>query len=128
MDLETRFKDEIDIPEVLSVTDEEFEADILEIISDMGGEDISCLENEINPIVCQKVIISSFISSKQIFITANKISRYAKNCKRVAKCPSRRKNIDMEWTAIDCGNLIIHLFKTEVREYYELDKFFLTGE
>ena len=110
------------------VTEEEFEQTVLEIISDMGGEEINCFENEINPEVCGRVIIASFTSNKQIFVAVNKIIRYSKDCEHKAKCASRRKHIDTEWTAIDCGNLIIHLFKGEVRDYYQLDKFFITGE
>ena len=124
MNLQFSFDEE----NVEKVTEEEFEQAVLEIISDMGGEEINCFENEINPEVCQRVIIASFISNKQIFVTVNKIIRYAKDCEHQAKCPSRRKHIDTEWTAIDCGNLIIHLFKGEVRDYYQLDKFFITGE
>jgi ribosome-associated protein len=129
MNLQFDFELEENLEETIEkVSDEEFEQNVLEIISDMGGEEINCFENNINPEVCQRIIIASFISSKQIFVTVNKIIRYAKDSKHQAKCPSRRKHIDTEWTAIDCGNLMIHLFKGEVRDYYQLDKFFIKGE
>ncbi len=78
--------------------------------------------------MCQKIIIASFLSNKQILTAVGKISLLAKEYEIKTKCPSRRKNIDTEWVAIDCGDLMIHLFKDEVREYYQLDKFFISGE
>lgn len=109
------------------LTNEEFESSVLEILSNFDGEDIKCFENEINPEVCRRVIIVSFVSNRQIIGVINKVVRYAKSNNKMAKCPTRKKNIDTEWTAIDCGDLMIHLFKKEVREYYNLDRFFAEG-
>ena len=110
--------------EITRLTDEEFEEGIIQIINNMDGENVQCFKNCISPDVCDRVLIASFVSNKQVVVTVGKILQYSKSCRRKAKCPSQRKNIDSEWTAIDCGRLVIHLFKNEVREYYNLDKLF----
>ena len=107
---------------------ESFERDVLEVIGDLDGNFINVFDNNVNPDICHRVIIASFLSNKQVLTAVDRISVIAKEYEIKAKCPSRRKHIDVEWVAIDCDDLIIHLFKDEVREYYQLDKFFINGE
>ena len=105
-----------------------FECEVLEAIGDLDGNSINVFDNDVNPDICQRVVIASFISSRQVVTAVGRIALIAKDYKIKAKCPSRRKHIDVEWVAIDCGDVMIHLFKDEVREYYQLDKFFTHGE
>jgi ribosome-associated protein len=107
---------------------ENFEREVLEAISDLDGNGINVFDNDVNSDICQRVIIASFLSNKQVLTAVGRISSIAKDYEIKAKCPGRRKHIDVEWVAIDCGDLIIHLFKDDVREYYQLDKFFIQGE
>jgi ribosome-associated protein len=107
---------------------ENFEKEVLELIGDLDGNNINVFENDVNPDICQRVVIASFLSNRQVLTAVDRISSIAKEYEIKAKCPSRRKYIDVEWVAIDCGDLMIHLFKDEVREYYQLDKFFINGE
>lgn len=107
---------------------ENFEKDVMEAISDLDGNNINVFDNYTNPEICQRVIIASFLSNKQVLSAVSRIQSIARDYEVRAKCPGRRKYIDVEWVAIDCGDLMIHLFKDEVREYYQLDKFFTHGE
>lgn len=117
----------IEQEEIMRISDEEFEKNILQIIANMDGEDIKHFENEVNPSLCDRVMIASFVASRQVLVTVNKIVSYAKDVGRKAKCPRQRKNIDTEWCVVDCGSLMIHLFKNEAREYYDLDNFFIVN-
>lgn len=105
-----------------------FDQVILDIIENQDGMDVKFIVNDVNPQLCKKIIIASFISKKQVITAMQKISFYAKANDEYIGNHNRKRNIDAEWIAIDCGETVVHLFNEGVREYYQMDKFYYEAE
>ncbi len=110
----------------ISSSDQEIIQEILKIISSVDGEDVSQFNVESK--VWDLAIIASFASVRQILAAKEKIIQYIKSIGRFYKASNHKKNPDVEWIAIDLNNIVVHLLLSEVREYYEIDKFLITGE
>ena len=68
----------------------------------------------------EKVIIASGTSNRQVIALSEKVREGVKemfciNCKIEGK-----ENAD--WILLDFGAVIVHIFKPEVREYYQIEK------
>ena len=68
----------------------------------------------------EKIIIASGSSNRQVLALAEKVREGVKglfgiNCKIEGK-----ENAD--WILLDFGAVIVHIFKPEVREYYQIEK------
>ena len=68
----------------------------------------------------EKIIIASGTSNRQVVALSEKVRESVKemfciNCKIEGK-----ENAD--WILLDFGAVIVHIFKPEVREYYQIEK------
>ena len=68
----------------------------------------------------EKILIASGSSKRQVIALAEKVQEGVKglfciNCKVEGK-----ENAD--WVLLDFGAVIVHIFKPEVREYYQIEK------
>ena len=66
------------------------------------------------------MIIASGVSSRQVSSLANNLIRYYKDNNIQTRKPEGLRNSD--WVLIDAYDLIIHLFRPEVRNFYALEK------
>ena len=65
-------------------------------------------------------IIASCRSSRHADATADEITRKLK--KIGIKCPSPAGRPLCDWVIVDVGEVIVHLFRPEIRELYSLEK------
>ena len=66
------------------------------------------------------MIIASGSSSRHVASMSNNLIKKLKDCGIKAKKPEGLINSD--WVVVDVNDIIVHLFRPEVREFYKLDK------
>ena len=68
----------------------------------------------------EKIFIASGSSNRQVVALAEKVQDGVKRAFRLACKIEGKENAD--WILLDFGAVIVHIFKPEVREYYQLEK------
>jgi len=71
------------------------------------------------------MVIASGRSSRQVVAMAEKL---ADRVKADMGRPCRMEGKDQgDWVLIDCGDIVVHIFRPEVREFYQLEKMWMNG-
>ncbi|MGB1360609.1 MAG: ribosome silencing factor [Alphaproteobacteria bacterium] len=87
------------------------------------GSDITVIDMEGKADFADYMIIATGNSGRQ----CNALSRYVEDELRKTGFKetliSGKTNGD--WVAMDCGDVVVHLFRQEVREFYDLEKLWL---
>ena len=68
----------------------------------------------------EKIIIASGTSNRQVIALAEKVREGVKGLFRINCKIEGKENAD--WILLDFGAVIVHIFKPEVREYYQIEK------
>ena len=68
----------------------------------------------------ENILIASGSSNRQVIALAEKVQEGVKNLFRVNCKVEGKENAD--WVLLDFGAVIVHIFKPEVREYYQIEK------
>jgi ribosome-associated protein len=71
-------------------------------------------------------VICSGRSSRQVISIAEKLSERLKSELGLATKVEGRETGD--WVLIDTGDVIVHVFRPEVREFYQLEKMWMPSE
>ncbi len=76
--------------------------------------------------IADHMIVASGRSTRQVAAMAGKL---AERIKREAGQPVRIEGLPhADWVLIDAGDVIVHLFRPEVREFYNLERMWSFGE
>ena len=67
-----------------------------------------------------KILIASGSSKRQVIALAEKVQEGVKGLFRINCNVEGKENAD--WVLLDFGAVIVHIFKPEVREYYQIEK------
>ena len=67
-----------------------------------------------------KILIASGSSNRQVVALAEKVQEGVKGLFRISCKIEGKENAD--WILLDFGAVIVHIFKPEVREYYQIEK------
>ncbi len=67
-----------------------------------------------------RIIIASGSSNRQVISLAEKVQEGVKGLFRINCKIEGKENAD--WVLLDFGAVIVHIFKPEVREYYQIEK------
>ena len=117
-------------PSVLSavldnLTSEQKLTEALKILSDLKAEDVVDIDLRGKSTVGDFMIVTCGKSSRQVNAIAN---RLADHFKQKLHCSVRieGKNSD-DWILVDAGDLVVHIFRPEVREFYQLEKLWQTN-
>jgi ribosome-associated protein len=66
------------------------------------------------------MLVASGTSSRQVNAIAKKLSDHLKsNLKRHSRIEGKDSG---DWIIVDTGDIIVHVFRPEVREFYQLEK------
>jgi ribosome-associated protein len=95
-------------------------ASVLDILSDNKAEDVVQFDLRGKTSVCDYMVIASGRSSRQVAALAEKLTDDLKQTHGVL-CKTEGKETG-DWVLIDAGDIIVHLFRPEVREFYQLEK------
>ncbi len=68
----------------------------------------------------EKILIASGSSNRQVIALAEKVQEGVKGLFRISCKIEGKENAD--WILLDFGAVIVHIFKPEVREYYQIEK------
>ena len=65
-------------------------------------------------------VIATCRSSRHADATADEVTRKLK--KVGIKCPNPAGRPQCDWVIVDAGDVIVHLFRSEIRDLYSLEK------
>ena len=84
------------------------------------AEDIKCIDIKKKSSYANYLIIATCRSAKHASAIAEDLVKKLKNKGIFCSEPEGKPKCD--WTIIDAGNVIIHLFREEIRLHYNLEK------
>ncbi len=97
---------------------------ILKSLDDDKAEDITVIDLAGKSEMADYMVICSGRSSRQVAAISDKLVERLKQDHGVA---SKVEGKDAgDWVVIDTGDVIVHVFRPEVREFYQLEKMWMT--
>ena len=93
---------------------------IKKILSQSKAIDITEIRVDKNFSEFDKILIASGSSNRQVVALAEKVQEGVKGFFRINCKIEGKENAD--WILLDFGAVIVHIFKPEVREYYQIEK------
>ena len=101
-------------------------ADILNSLEDDKAEDVVQIDLRGKSEVADHMVVASGRSTRQVVSIADKLVERLKHKNGVI---SKVEGKDAgDWVLIDAGDVIVHVFRPEVREFYQLEKMWLSPE
>ena len=92
---------------------------ITKALDDMKAEDISVIDLEGKTSIAGYMVVASGTSNRHVASIAQKIEEALK----AAGCHcSVEGETKADWVLIDAFDVIVHIFRPEVREFYNLEK------
>jgi ribosome-associated protein len=105
-------------------TSEELLARILSSLEDDKAEDVVSISLQGKSTMADTMVICSGRSSRQVTSISEKLTeRLKEDCGVVCKVEGKEQG---DWVLIDAGDAIVHVFRPEVREFYQLEKMWMT--
>jgi len=99
---------------------------ILKSLDDMKAEDVVQIDLRGMSEMGDYMIICSGRSSRQVAAIAQNLVTDVKAAhRRNAKLEGKSAG---DWVLVDTGDIIVHVFRPEVREFYQLEKMWLSPE
>jgi ribosome-associated protein len=100
-------------------------AAVLASVDDDKAEDIVQIDLRGRSDVADYMVICSGRSSRQVGAIAEKLADRLKQAFRISVKMEGKETGD--WVLIDTGDVIVHVFRPEVREFYQLEKMWMPG-
>ena len=99
-------------------------AEILNALSEIKAEDIVEIDLRGKSSIGDYMVIASGRSSRQVNAIATNL---VDHLKQTLHCSARIEGKDShDWILVDTGDIIVHIFRPEVREFYQLEKMWQT--
>jgi ribosome-associated protein len=99
----------------------EFARNIVDLIEDKKGEHITLLDLRPDAVLADFMVIANGNSDRQLNALMNHIRETVKE--QTGKIPY---GVDgtarSEWILMDYGDIVVHLFTEETREYYDIEE------
>jgi ribosome-associated protein len=93
---------------------------ILNQLDKDSAEDIVSIDLQGKSAMADHMVIASGRSTRQVSAITEKLTDVLKS-ERGVLCRTEGKDAG-DWVLIDAGDVIVHLFRPEVREFYQLEK------
>jgi ribosome-associated protein len=108
-----------------SPSSEELLDRILASLDDDKAEDVITIDLRGRSDVADYMVVCSGRSTRQVSAIADKL---VDRLKTEAGCTSKIEGKETgDWVLIDTGDVIVHVFRPEVREFYQLEKMWMPG-
>ena len=105
------------------VTSDELLAHIMQSLEDDKAEDIVQIDLRGKSSIGDYMVICSGRSTRQVSAIAEKLAdKLKQELGRLSKIEGKNTG---DWVLIDTGDIIVHVFRPEVREFYQLEKMWL---
>jgi ribosome-associated protein len=98
---------------------------VLKSVDDDKAEDVVQIDLRGRSDVADYMVICSGRSSRQVAAISEKLADRLKQDMGVLSRMEGKETGD--WVLIDAGDVIVHVFRPEVREFYQLEKMWLPG-
>ena len=98
---------------------------VLNSLDDDKAEDVVNIPLSGKSEMADYMVVASGRSSRQVSAMADKLSDRFKEVTG-ERAPMEGKDTG-DWVLIDCGDVIVHLFRPEVRDFYQLEKMWQTA-
>ena len=95
-------------------------------LGDDKAENIVAIDLAGKSSLADYMIVASGTSQKHIATLANHVAEKLRNLGRGSVAMEGKETSD--WVVLDAGNIIIHLFKPEMRRHYNLEKMWAMPE
>mgnify|MGYP001004125522 FL=1 len=93
---------------------------VLKSLDDDKAEEVISIPLAGKTAFADHMVIASGRSSRQVAAMAEKLLDRVKDV--LGQNPRTEGRDTGDWVLIDCGDIIVHLFRPEVREFYQLEK------
>ena len=101
-------------------TSETLLSQIVSSLDDDKADDIVQIDLRGKTTIGDYMVIASGRSSRQVSAISDKLTERLKaNCGVLCKTEGKDSG---DWVLIDSGDVIVHVFRPEVREFYQLEK------
>ncbi len=98
---------------------------LYEELDNKQAEDILMLDIKSITSICDYFVIASADNTRKVKAIADHVEDFLKNHDIEIKA---KEGIDAaKWILLDCGNIIIHIFENEERDYYNIEKIWKDG-
>ncbi|OAN49203.1 ribosome silencing factor RsfS [Paramagnetospirillum marisnigri] len=92
---------------------------VVTTLEDHKAEDITVLDLKGRTSICDHMVIATGKSQRQVGAMADHVSRALKS----GGCHVQTEGEPQcDWVLVDAGDVIVHLFRPEVRAFYNLEK------
>lgn len=98
-------------------------AQILSALDDNKAEDVVSIDLRGRSEIADHLVIASGRSTRQVVAIAEKVAETLKRDLGVACKVEGKEHGD--WVLIDSGDVIVHIFRPEVRDFYQLEKMWM---
>ena len=106
------------------MTSEALLAEIMTSLEDNKAEDIVKIDLRGKSAIADYMVVASGRSTRQVTAIADHLVDMLKQTHgRLSKMEGKDAG---DWVLVDTGDIIVHVFRPEVREFYQLEKMWLT--
>lgn len=93
---------------------------VLASLEDDKAEDVAVIDLRGRTEVADHMVVASGRSSRQVIAISEKLAERLKQGRNVAVRIEGKDQGD--WVLLDAGDVIVHVFRPEVREFYQIEK------
>lgn len=113
-------------PDLQNVSSEELLERIVASLTDDKAEDIVQIDLRGKSSMADYMVIASGRSTRQVSALSEKLVDRLKTVTG-RRCKVEGKDAG-DWVLIDAGDVIVHVFRPEVREFYQLEKMWMPAD
>ena len=98
---------------------------VLARLDDMKAEDILTIDLRNKSSIGDYMVVSSGRSQRHVGSVADRVVEDLRNAGVTARVEGAPH---CDWVLIDAGDVIVHVFRPEVREFYNLERMWMAGK
>lgn len=108
------------------LTSDELLARVLASLDDDKAEDVVSIDLRGRSAMADHMVIASGRSARQVGAIAEKLAERMKDI--TGRTPRIEGKDAGDWVLIDTNDVIVHVFRPEVREFYQLEKMWMPAD
>ncbi|MFN4102359.1 MAG: ribosome silencing factor [Pararhodobacter sp.] len=99
---------------------------VLTSLDDDKAEDVISIDLRGRSAIADHMVIASGRSSRQVAAIAEKLAQRVKDA--TGRSPRIEGKDTGDWVLIDTDDVVVHVFRPEVREFYQLEKMWMPAD
>lgn len=99
---------------------------VLTSLDDDKAEDVISIDLRGRSAIADHMVIASGRSSRQVAAIAEKLAQRVKDA--TGRSPRIEGKETGDWVLIDTDDVVVHVFRPEVREFYQLEKMWMPAD